>query len=242
MSLDSAAAKILQRAVALENEQKFTESLVCFQEGIELLMNSLKAEKSAEKKNYLREKIDGYMTHAEKIKQHVQHLKDIGKFHEQIKIENNSTSHSYEKVFGRFLEDAIITHIKIEDPYIRNFHQCQNLLRFCELAVKKCSNLKKIILLTTEDPDNTREQVEWFHLIGKGLHKYNIVFHHTFSESLHDRQITLSTGWIIKIGRGLDYFKAPENKFTLGVFDMDFRPCHETNVDIFHSKDVKISS
>lgn len=39
---------------------------------------------------------------------------------------------------------------------------------------------------------------------------------------------------MIKIGRGLDYFKAPDHKFSLGVHDLDLRPCHETVVDIFH--------
>jgi hypothetical protein len=51
----------------------------------------------------------------------------------------------------------------------------------------------------------------------------------------------LSNGWIIKIGRGLDYFKAPESKFSLGFFDMDLRPCYETTVDVFHVKNVKKS-
>jgi len=51
----------------------------------------------------------------------------------------------------------------------------------------------------------------------------------------------LSNGWTIKIGRGLDYFKAPESKFSLGFFDMDLRPCHETTVDVFHMKNVKKS-
>lgn len=51
----------------------------------------------------------------------------------------------------------------------------------------------------------------------------------------------LSTGWIIKIGRGLDFYKAPENKFCLGVYDLDLRQCHETTVDIVHSKNVKQS-
>jgi hypothetical protein len=51
----------------------------------------------------------------------------------------------------------------------------------------------------------------------------------------------LSSGWTIKIGRGLDYFKAPENKFSLGFFDLDLRPCYETTVDVFHMKNVKTS-
>lgn len=43
---------------------------------------------------------------------------------------------------------------------------------------------------------------------------------------------------MIKIGRGLDYFKAPEGKFVLGSCDLELRPCLETTVDIFHQTQV----
>lgn len=42
-----------------------------------------------------------------------------------------------------------------------------------------------------------------------------------------------NNGWVVKIGRGLDYFKNVP-KYSLGYCDMDLRPCHETTVDIFH--------
>ena len=64
-----------------------------------------------------------------------------------------------------------------------------------------------------------------------------------FSTVLHDREIKLSNGWLIKIGRGLDYFKAPEpgGKFCIGYHDMDLRACHETSIDIFHTSSTKIT-
>lgn len=74
-------------------------------------------------------------------------------------------------------------------------------------------------------------------------------------------------GWIIKIGRGLDYFKKPkvrlqlhilsnhlffcylwmlssdccvqQGRFSIGYCDYDLRHCHETSVDIFHTKHTK---
>lgn len=49
----------------------------------------------------------------------------------------------------------------------------------------------------------------------------------------------LSNGWIIKIGRGLDYFKAPNGKFVLGACDLELRPCLETIIDIFHKQHLK---
>lgn len=80
-----------------------------------------------DKRTYFREKIESYMTHAEQIKQHVQKLKDAGNFHEQVQIANNATGHSYESTIGRFFDDLLVT-IKVEDPYIRNFHQVKIIL------------------------------------------------------------------------------------------------------------------
>jgi len=42
---------------------------------------------------------------------------------------------------------------------------------------------------------------------------------------------------MIKIGRGLDYFKKAE-RFSIGYYDFDLRPCKETTVDIFHKKEL----
>ena len=45
-----------------------------------------------------------------------------GKYHEQVQIENDSTGHSYEQIFQRFLDEDL-TQVIIEDPYIRSIHQ-----------------------------------------------------------------------------------------------------------------------
>ena len=49
----------------------------------------------------------------------------------------------------------------------------------------------------------------------------------------------LDSGWVIKIGRGLDYFQKADGKFSIGWSDFNFRKCHETTVDIFPSKNLK---
>ncbi len=56
------------------------------------------------------------------------------------------------------------------------------------------------------------------------------------SDSLHDREIEFNNGWVIKIGRGLDYFKAPSAKFSIGFWDFDLRECHQTTIDIYRKK------
>ena len=46
-----------------------------------------------------------------------------------------------------------------------------------------------------------------------------------------------NNGWVVKIGRGLDYFK-PVDRLNVGFTEFDFRPCKETTVDVFHRKEL----
>lgn len=52
--------------------------------------------------------------------------------------------------------------------------------------------------------------------------------------NIHDREIRLDNGWIIKIGRGLDFYQKPGGWFEIGSNDLSLRKCLETKVDIFH--------
>lgn len=45
-----------------------------------------------------------------------------GKYHKQIKIEENATGFSYESLFQEYLNETV-TEVWIEDPYIRHTHQ-----------------------------------------------------------------------------------------------------------------------
>lgn len=240
MNIESAAINIIKRGVELDTKKRYTEALVCYQEGLQILVDKIKSENDESVRSYLRKKVEEYMNRAEAIKKLVLQQKEAGQFHEQVHIENNSTGHSYKTLFGRFLDDEV-HYVVVEDPYIRSFHQCQNFLRLCELLVRSCSNLRHIELLTSKDSKSETDQRQWFSNLANDLLRYRVKLIVKYSETLHDRQITLSSGWIIKIGRGLDFFKAPENKFCLGMYDMDLRQCHETTVDIVHSKNVKQS-
>ncbi|KAK6626099.1 hypothetical protein RUM43_006403 [Polyplax serrata] len=236
------AASILTRAVSLDKSNRFTEAMICYQEGLQLLVDSVKSMETGAKKEALKQKIEEYMRRAEFIKRHIEKEKDLGKYHEQISIENNSTGHSYNSVVGRFL-DSEMTTVRVEDPYIRNYNQCRNFLQFCELLVKKCPNLKQINLVTGSDARNVDDQKSWLNSLKHSLendHKIKLLIE--YSATLHDREITLGNGWVIKIGRGLDYFKPADSKFAIGAIDYDLRHCHETTVDIFHSKNIKHSA
>jgi ATP-dependent Lon protease len=53
------------------------------------------------------------------------------------------------------------------------------------------------------------------------------------NENLHDREIRIDNGWIVKIGRGLDFFQKPDSWFGVGVNELSLRKCLETSIDIF---------
>merc|ERR1712025_1011958 len=159
--------------------------------------------------------------------------KENEKHDEHFRIEENSIGNSYNSLFGKFLDESVKI-VNVEDPYIRSNHQVVNFLKLCELMVRKCPKLLKIYLLTRKD--NEKAQESKLLELKQSLGREKIVLEWEFSSTLHDREIRLDSGWIIKLGRGLDIFKPPEGKMVLGYFDMDLRKCLETTVDIFFNK------
>ncbi|XP_045778638.1 MIT domain-containing protein 1-like isoform X3 [Maniola jurtina] len=166
MDIKSVAIDIMKRAVDLDTEQRYTEALVSYQEGLQMLTEKIKGENDEDNKIYLRNKIEEHWNRVAAIKELIQERKQMGNYREQVHIKKDSTGHGYRNLFGRFL-DKDVEYVLIEDPYIRTFHQ----LKF-----------------------------------------------------------------------GLDYrnkqrLKAPNNKFCLGVYDLDLRQCQETKIIIVHSKE-----
>jgi len=55
-----------------------------------------------------------------------------------------------------------------------------------------------------------------------------------YNEHLHDRECIFDNGYVVKIGRGLDYFKpVVGGRFVLGAHDHNLRQCKATKVDVF---------
>ncbi|MGI2023737.1 BREX system Lon protease-like protein BrxL [Shewanella sp. ISTPL2] len=148
-------------------------------------------------------------------------------------IHYGATGYSYESIIGSYLEGA--KSIEIEDPYVRVTHQIQNFVRFCE-AVIKSPNIKKIRLITSYDGDtDLKEMSDRLSELQQSLLELDIELELKINEHLHDRQIKVDNGWVIKIGRGLDFFQKPDSWFTIGTNDLSLRKCLETNVDIFRA-------
>ncbi|KAH9496053.1 MIT domain-containing protein 1 [Bulinus truncatus] len=237
---ETSAIDLLKRAVDLDTNKRYEESLTCYQEGVGLLMKVLKNITEELKRQKYRQKIEEYLKRAEELKDYLKEAKEASKKVERIQIEPDSTGHSYESLFGQYL-NKFVTAVEVEDPYIRKDHQIDNFLRLCELMIRKKIPVKTISLTTGKDPNNHPQQHEKLQTVGRSLLKHGIQLQINYSETLHDREIRLDTGWVVKIGRGLDYFK-PCERFNLGFCDLDLRPCHETTVDIFHQGSLRAAT
>ena len=134
---------------------------------------------------------------------------------------------SYEKLFLPYLKGA--KSIKICDPYIRLQYQIYNLIAFCEMLDPSDRTLK-LDLVTACDSYLEAELKDKFSELKKGLSRDHIEFDYVLADNLHDRWIETDTGWRIILGRGLDIFQKPEDKFTLGFMDQTKRKCKATTI------------
>jgi len=139
--------------------------------------------------------------------------------------------YSYESIIGPYLRGAKT--VIIEDPYIRLQHQIQNFVRFCE-CVLKAGTVKKIELITGYD-DNTQlaDIAEKLEELKQSILEMDVELEVKLNPNMHDREIRLDNGWVIKIGRGLDFYQKPGGWFEVGISDLSLRKCLETKVDIF---------
>ncbi len=141
------------------------------------------------------------------------------------------TGYSYESILGPYLQGA--KSVVIEDPYIRLQHQIQNFVRFCE-TVLKAGTVKKISLITGyDDKTQLADIAEMLDELKQSLLELDVELEVKLNPNMHDREIRIDNGWVIKIGRGLDFFQKPGGWFEVGVNDLSLRKCLETKVDIF---------
>ncbi|CAK6959208.1 MIT domain-containing protein 1 isoform X2 [Scomber scombrus] len=186
--METSAVSVLKRAVELDQSGRFQESLVCYQEGIQLLMDVLKAVKDDSKRGHYRDKIKGYMDRAEQIKVHVNQMKEDGKYHEQIRIVEDVTGYSYEAMFKPYISSTL-TEVWVDDPYIRHTHQLYNFLRFCEMLLKVSCKVKRIHLLTSQDEADSSQQSSALAEIKESLRAHGVTLDLQYSSTIHDREI-----------------------------------------------------
>jgi hypothetical protein len=168
-------------------------------------------------------------------------IPEESELHEQhFIISEGETGHTYESIIGPYLNKAIT--ITVQEPYIREYYQIHNFVRFCETVVR-LSSIQKISLITKFD-DSTQQQDVLNKLSGfqQSLRDKNIGLDIKIKPYVHDREIRIDTqdgdrcsGWVIIIGRALDFYQRPDDRFGIGVNDFSLRPCRETSVVILHA-------
>jgi ATP-dependent Lon protease len=90
----------------------------------------------------------------------------------------------------------------------------------------------KIHLMTGADSNEHEVELSGkYQEIKKNLEQDRIALTYDFDWDQHDRSIETNTGWRITLGRGLDIFKKPEGKFTLGFVDQTKRECKATTIN-----------
>lgn len=159
---------------------------------------------------------------------------ELGPKEQHYTILYGDTGYSYESIIGPYLQGAKA--ITVEDPYIRINHQVQNFVRFCE-AVIKLSSVQQINLITSYDDKTSMQYAkEKLQELQQSLMEIDVVLDIKIRPNMHDREIRLDNGWIIKIGRGLDFYQKPNGWFEIGANDLSLCKCLETKVDIFKGK------
>jgi len=160
--------------------------------------------------------------------------KEIELKEKHYRIFYGDTGHSYESILSNYLVG--VSSVIVEDPYVRLNHQIANFVRLCE-TFANTSTIKSVKLITGFDDEKQKyETIEKLDALAQSLLEVDIKLDVEFETNIHDRQITLNNGWVIKIGRGLDIFQKPESFYSIGNYDQTQRKCLETMVDIFRNK------
>jgi ATP-dependent Lon protease len=149
-----------------------------------------------------------------------------------VEITEGQRGVSFEKLFASYMKGA--KEVRIVDPYIRMQYQVFNLIGFCEILEPHEIPIK-VSLVTSTDQYHEDESIAMLSELKKSLNRGNIDFTFSFDSTLHDRKIETDTGWQITLGRGLDIFQRPEDKFSLGFTDQTKRTCKATSIVYFKS-------
>lgn len=156
-----------------------------------------------------------------------------------LDIRHGDTGYSYDNLFAEYLDGA--KNIELQEPYLSNIYQLQNLTRFAEMIVK-LGTCKKLSLTTKvcDTYDDTQKVQSSLEQLKAALADMGVEFEYTFSDLIHARFIQSDNGWNISLDRGLHIYQAPaqpKNYFLMGSYDLELRPCKETKIIYTRTKE-----
>ena len=149
-----------------------------------------------------------------------------------LDIRHGDTGYSYDNLFAEYLDGA--KNIELQEPYLSNIYQLQNLTRFAEMIVKLGTCKKCESIEDTQRLQTALEQLK------AALADMGVEFEYTFSDLIHARFIQSDNGWNISLDRGLHIYQAPaqpKNYFLMGSYDLELRPCKETKIIYTRTKE-----
>lgn len=152
-----------------------------------------------------------------------------------LTIRDNQTNVSYKKLFGNYLVGA--TNYTIKDPYIRLPYQFRNFIELCRLIAELKSNDSevKIHLVTNNNEDYIENAKESFSELIDSLSSLGIDLSYEFSDVQHDRSIEMDNGWIIILGRGLDFWQKTTGRYDIAEYYQEKRLCKEFEITVIKS-------
>lgn len=156
----------------------------------------------------------------------------------RIEIRLNQSGVSYRSLFGDYVRTA--KHIIINDPFIRNAFQIDNLVDFISMVREVSANPEELSfeLHTNNEEEKIPETIDLFEDLANDLSMYGIEFKFAF-DATHDRNIVLDNGWIIDLGRGLDIYEKFQ-RYSLGNARQDLRRCRAFTVTYTYDDTKKI--
>lgn len=220
-------------AMKCEQTGHIMEAILLYEEAIFKLSKMYNSDQRNQQ--MYRKYLTQYEEKAKKLRDRVKCHLQSSKLVDRICIERDVRGRSYQRLFGPYMNDSV-KEAHVNEPNLTETHQFQNLINFLEVLVKNCRFLKYIRLTTRPDPLMCKNQYHILQKIRTDLATGNIHMNFQLDETLHDRKIVLSSGIVIKIGRGLHYFEPCEDVYQLGLCDYDFRKCLATEVDIWKSR------
>jgi ATP-dependent Lon protease len=146
------------------------------------------------------------------------------------RLRDGQVNISFEALFGDYLQGA--DRIRLLDPYIRHPWQIRNLIELLIVVYRRKKDDTRIYfeLITNNDQEYIELSKENFNKLQQNLEPLDIEFTFCFDSVLHDRQIELNNGWLIKLGRGLDIFQRTEGLLDLADRYQPLRKCKECTI------------
>jgi ATP-dependent Lon protease len=127
--------------------------------------------------------------------------------------------------------------VVVEDLFIRAPRQIQNFVRFCEAVVKHSAVRKNHLIAGFDDSTPLADVEEKLNDLKQSLLEMDVVLGVDVNPNMHDREIRIDIGWVVKIGRGLHLYEKPDSWYSIGATDLALRKCLDTKVDIFRQGD-----